>query len=205
MMQLAFIYVTLILGFIAVFFGLAQFKPSRRAKPLHKVFGYSTLILILIIYVFMLGKLFTGGYIPTALITWHVALGVLLFPILVAKWLVVRPFQGIVKLAPALGLTAFVLLFAAVNLGVISEYSPAETVPTAPVTAKGLASAYFVEHALIGTKCTRCHSIDKVIEAGKTPEEWEETVKHMQAKDPSWISDEEAAEIISALANAPPS
>lgn len=204
MTQLVFIYVTLMLGFIAVLFGLAQFKPSRLAKLLHKVFGYLTLILVLIIYVFMLGKLFTGGYIPTALITWHVVLGVLLFPILVAKWLVVRPHRVMTKLAPALGLTAFVLLFAAVNVGVISKHYPAATFPAAPVPAEGLASAYFVEHALIGTKCTRCHGIDEVIDAEKTPEEWEETVKRMQAKDPDWITDVEAAEIITALVNAPP-
>ena len=202
--QVIFAYITLMLGFIAVLFGLAQFKPSRLAKLLHKVFGYLALVLISVIYVFMLGNLFADGYLLTSLTAWHVALGVLLFPILVAKWLVVRPFRGVVKLAPALGLTAFVLLFATVNLGVISKYSPAETVPTAPVSAEGLASAYFVEHALIGTKCTRCHGIDRVIEAEKTPGEWLSTVERMRDKDPSWINDEETAGIITALLNVPP-
>ncbi|UCE27979.1 MAG: hypothetical protein JSW52_04280 [Candidatus Coatesbacteria bacterium] len=200
MEPIIFAYITLISGFIALLFGLAQFKPSKPAKLFHKVFGYLTLILVLFIYVFMLGKLFAGGYSMTGFTTWHVALGVLLVPILVAKWLVVRPYRAMLKLAPALGLTAFALLFAAVNLGALSRYAVPSTVPS---SVEDVASAYFVEHVLIGAKCTRCHGIDVVIEAEKTAEEWDETVKRMQAKDPSWISDEEAAEIITALANAP--
>jgi hypothetical protein len=199
-----FAYITLTLGFIAVLFGLAQFKPSRLARLLHRTFGYVTLILVLVIYLFMVGKLFASRHVLTDLVAWHVVLGALLFPILVAKWLVVRPHWRMAKLAPALGLTAFVLLFAALNVGVISKYSPAETAPTVPAPAEGLASAYFVEHALIGTKCTRCHGIDIVLDAEKTLGEWEETVKRMQAKDPDWISDVEAAEITTALVNAPP-
>jgi hypothetical protein len=199
-----FAYITLMSGFIAVLFGLAQFKPSRLARLLHRLFGYLTLILVLVIYFFMVGKLFAGRHVHTDLVAWHVVLGVLLFPVLVAKWLVVRPHRRMTKLAPALGLTAFILLFAALNVGVISKLSQLEKVPTAPVPAEGLASAYFVEHALIGTKCTRCHGIDIVIDAEKTPGEWDETVKRMQAKDPGWISDFEAAEIINALVNAPP-
>jgi len=194
-------YVTLISGFTAVLFGLAQFKPSKAAKVLHKAFGYLTLILVLIIYVFMLGKLFAGGYALTGLPAWHVVFGVLLFPILVAKWLTVRPYRGMLKLAPALGLTAFLLLFTLVNLGVFSRYLAPETPPAA---VKEAASAYFVEHALIGAKCTRCHGIDKVIEAEKTADEWKSTVEQMREKDPSWISYEEAADIITALVNAPP-
>jgi hypothetical protein len=199
-----FAYITLTLGFIAVLFGLAQFKPSRLARFLHRSFGYVTLVLVLVIYFFMVDKLFTGRHVLTDLVVWHIVLGALLFPILVTKWLVVRPHRRMTKLAPALGLTAFVLLFAAVNVGVISKYSQLERIPTAPVPAEGLASAYFVEHALIGTKCTRCHGIDIVIEAEKTPDEWEKTVKRMQAKDPDWLSDVETAEIITALVNAPP-
>jgi cytochrome b561 len=209
--SILFAYLILLLALITVLFGLAQFNLSKNqnakklAKPLHKVFGYLTVILILVIYVFMVYKLFAGGHRLTGLLAWHAAIGVILFPLIVAKWLVVRPFRGMMKLAPALGLTTFILFFAVVNLGgliKLGENLP-ENSPYEPVGGN-LSTEDLSGKELIKTKCTRCHDLDRINEAKKTPVEWKKTVERMRDKDPSWISDEEAAEIITALINAPP-
>lgn len=191
MAPLTFAYLTLFLGFVAFLFGLAQFNKSKLAKPLHKVFGYLTITLILVIYVFMAHKLFAEEHRLIDLLAWHVVIGIILLPIIVAKWLVARPFRGMLKLAPALGLIIFVLLFATINFGGLYKHHEKRFDYAATDFSEG--------NRLIKIKCTRCHNLDRVNKAEKALAEWEETVERMRGKEPGWISDEEAADIINVL------
>ncbi len=54
--------------------------------------------------------------------------------------------------------------------------------------------------ALYEAKCAKCHDLTRIEGRTDTPEGWQETVKAMQAKDASWISDEEAEKIAAHLA-----
>ena len=54
--------------------------------------------------------------------------------------------------------------------------------------------------ALADTKCAKCHTTDRVAKDPGDEAHWTGIVKDMQAKDPAWISDAEAAEIAAALA-----
>jgi cobalamin biosynthesis protein CobD/CbiB len=191
MAPLTFAYITLFLGFITFLFGLAQFNKSKLAKPLHKVFGYLTITLILVVYVFMVYKLFAEEHHLVDLLAWHAVIGIILLPIIVAKWLVARPFRGMLKLAPALGLIIFVLLFATINFGGLHEHQKNIVDYTA--------TDYIEGNRLIKVKCTRCHNLDRVNKVEKTLAEWEKTVERMRGKEPGWISDEEAADIINVL------
>jgi len=48
-------------------------------------------------------------------------------------------------------------------------------------------------------KCTRCHTLSKVVETPRSNAEWGNVVIRMQAKEAGWISDEEANVIIQYL------
>ena len=53
---------------------------------------------------------------------------------------------------------------------------------------------------LYETKCSRCHGLDKITQAVKSPDQWNLTVNRMRQKDPTWISQEEAQTIAVYLA-----
>jgi mono/diheme cytochrome c family protein len=53
--------------------------------------------------------------------------------------------------------------------------------------------------ALLDTKCSKCHGTDRPLGKKKTMEEWQSTVKRMQGKNPDWIKDEEAKQIVDYL------
>lgn len=52
---------------------------------------------------------------------------------------------------------------------------------------------------LFETRCTRCHTLDRVAKHDPGKEPWAELVKDMQGKKPGWISDQDAAEIVEHL------
>ena len=54
--------------------------------------------------------------------------------------------------------------------------------------------------ALYEAKCAKCHDLTQIEGRTDTAEGWQKTVKAMQAKDASWISDEEAERIAVLLA-----
>jgi len=53
---------------------------------------------------------------------------------------------------------------------------------------------------LYETKCAKCHELTPVAERTYTPDEATNLVNEMQAKDTQWISDEEATQIATYIA-----
>jgi hypothetical protein len=141
----------------------------------------------------MLYKIIGSGGGFGALTAAHITLGLGLFALMIIKWLLVRPFRGQMKLAPAVGLILVVLAFITVNLG-----------STIPILGRiGLSefdkTDMFDYKALFEVKCARCHDLDRVCVRERSDEENRDIVKRMQAMDPEWISDEEAERIIAYL------
>ena len=54
---------------------------------------------------------------------------------------------------------------------------------------------------LFENKCSRCHGLEKITQAIKTPEQWSITVNRMREKDTNWINPEEALTISAYLAS----
>jgi hypothetical protein len=53
---------------------------------------------------------------------------------------------------------------------------------------------------LYENKCSRCHGLDRITQATKSPDQWSSTVNRMRQKDITWISEEEAQTIAAYLA-----
>jgi hypothetical protein len=54
---------------------------------------------------------------------------------------------------------------------------------------------------LYENKCSRCHGLDRITQAIKSPDQWISTVNRMRQKDRTWISDEESQTIATYLAS----
>ncbi|NIN67245.1 MAG: hypothetical protein GTO63_21615 [Anaerolineae bacterium] len=87
---------------------------------------------------------------------------------------------------------AFVLLALIAACGGGEEPTPP---PSSPSTPPQLASGA----ELLKARCTRCHTLDRVMAASKTQAEWEATVARMRGKGAE-VTDEEAQILIEYLA-----
>jgi len=182
--------------------GLINKQPGRASLWVHRVAGYAFAVIILFLFAGMVVEKIPafGGEIPPR-VAWHAAAGFAVVAFLLFKWAVVRPFRGLLKIAPALGITVFALAFVVVNLAatfiVVTKIlrGPAAVVvkgkPPAGVT-EALASSRFV----VAEKCGKCHSLHRVFRARRTAAEWAPVVDRMRGYRTGWIDDADAAFII---------
>jgi len=92
-------------------------KPGPASLWLHRIAGYIFLALMTFLFVGMLWikvPAFGGNLSPRD--AWHAAAGFAVVAFMWSKWAIVRPFRGLLKLAPALGVTVFGLAFVVVGL-----------------------------------------------------------------------------------------
>ena len=50
-------------------------------------------------------------------------------------------------------------------------------------------------------KCSKCHNDNRIMQAIKSPDQWQATINKMRQKDTNWISQEEAQTIATYLAS----
>lgn len=88
------------------------------------------------------------------------------------------------------------------RLRIIAGVSVASLVLITACTAGAPASPDVPEDAadLVRARCTRCHSVERLISADKDAAAWEETISRMRAKGAD-LSDDEARQLVDFLAN----
>jgi cytochrome c5 len=158
-------------------------------------------------------------------VAWHGAAGLAVMAFIFFKWAVVRPFRGLLKLAPALGMVVFGLAFVVVNLGATMDLvdwlaarraaaaAAAAEVEKVEVAAGEEARAMHEEmlelmkpgareadrlHAarfVFAEKCGRCHHLRRPFEKPRPADEWTPLIKRMQSYDAGWISDADVVTI----------
>jgi|GEM_PF-1321634 len=194
-------------------------RPGDKPRPaglwVHRVAGYIFVALMTFLFAGMVYKItsFDKGITPG--VAWHGAAGLAVMAFIFFKWAVVRPFRGLMKLAPALGIVVLALAFVVVNLGAtmdLLDLLAARRAAAAPtpaevgaVTGKGPG----VEVAAAGTsldelhaarfvfadKCGRCHHLRRPFEKPRPADEWTPLIKRMQSYDAGWIADADVVEI----------
>ena len=169
----------------------------------HRSSGYLFTILYFFLLYFMLKRIVDSPLPLTPLQTIHAVLGVMIFPILLVKILIIRRFKGLWKFLPFFGITIFAL---AVSLNVITAGFFLLRAAAKPARYISLASYdmskldFDVGRKLLEVKCQKCHTLERVFTSVKTEDQWTKTVNQMVFRDPS-IEDDEAAQIIFYLAN----
>ena len=219
--------VSIVLAYVALAAGAAAAlamlirmgRPGDKARPallwVHRVAGYVFLALMIFLFAGMLFKIAEYGEALSPRVAWHGAAGFAVMAFLFLKWAVVRPFRGLLKLAPALGITAFVLAFVVLNFGATMNLldrlaarraaaAPAADevaaagdaagveAPTAP--GKGM-DALHAARFVFAEKCGRCHHLRRPFDNPRPADQWTPLLKRMQSYDAGGISDADVMEI----------
>ena len=202
-----------ILGLFFVFFGLGAVLAmlenwgnkltkfnKQRLTLLHRLFGYLFVLTYLIMLYFMFRKIVSLQEPLEPLIALHVALALIIFPLLLVKILIVRRFTGLIERVPYFGIAIFALGLT-VNILTGGFYliraSTGNFISLTNFDRSRLNAD--VGRGLIEKKCVKCHTLERVFAARKTEEGWTNAVNAMVLRDPS-IREEQAAQIIYYLA-----
>jgi hypothetical protein len=180
---------------------------------IHRGAGYLFLLIMTFLFAGMLYKVTEYGDAFSPRVAWHAAAGFAVFVVMLFKVAVVRPFRGLIRLAPALGITTVGLAFVVVGLGPLAQNlagaakeGPAEVVEVVPGEAMierheemmgmmrgGEEDPVRAGGRVFAEKCGRCHHLRRTFE--KPAVDWAELIGRMRSYDEAWISDAEAAQI----------
>lgn len=176
---------------------------TRHLRTTHRIFGWLFSAGYVAFLVIMIPKLTSNGpLLPTPLVT-HATLGLVLFPLLLVKHLVVRVFKKYFPALPYLGVILFTFAIAVVGFTglqrmILWAEGPMVTIQSGD-TRRTVSAA--VGRDLLQNKCGRCHALKPVYLYRKTEDEWRLTVNRMRAKDPGLTSECQADPIVGYLVN----
>ena len=192
-----------VLSMLSLLGRIGKGEGTRHLRTIHRTAGWCFTIGYLAFFVIMIPKWTSNGpLLPTPLVT-HATLGLLLFPLLMVKHLVVRAFKKYFPALPYLGVILFTIAFVVVGFTglkrmVLWAEGPRVTIQSGDEQRTVSAA---VGRELLQSKCARCHSLKPVYLYRKSEEEWRLSVARMWAKDLGLMSECQAGSIVGYLAN----
>ena len=177
---------------------------SSRMLALHRIGGYLFIALFCVMAYFMIARLQNAGGDTPATVTVHVALAMILSPLLFIKVLIARYYKNQHALLLPIGLTIFVLAFVLIAITAgpyLARVTKIEQVSIDPAHSPPVTIDLIQATDLMQRRCSKCHNLDRVVGARKDAPGWIATVHRMQAMTGAGISDTEAQTIISYLAS----
>ena len=156
---------------------------------------------------YMLARLGNVGD-NSASVTLHMALAMILSPLLLIKVLIARYYNNQQNLLMPIGLTIFVLSFVLIASTAgpyLARPSKIERVAINPeVQAQPVAIDMNLASDLTQKRCSKCHNLDRVVGARKDAHGWMRTVERMRDMPGAGISDTDAQMIVSYLVSQNP-
>jgi ferredoxin-NADP reductase len=179
-------------------------KVSARMLELHRIGGYVFIALFCVMSFFMIARIRNGGGDASPTVTLHLALAMVLSPLLFIKIVIARYYKNQHGLLMPIGLTIFVLAFVLVASTAgpyLTRVSKREEVSldhgrVPPVTIDLNQASDLMEK-----RCSKCHNLDRVVGVRKDAEGWLTTVERMRARPDAGISETDAHLIVSYLAS----
>ena len=178
-------------------------KASSRMITLHRIGGYLFIGLCCVMTYFMAARL-RGGADNSATVTIHLALAMILSPLLFIKVLIARYYRNQHSLLMPIGLTIFVLAFVLIASTAgpyLVRASRVERVSIDPGHAQAVTIDLNQASDLMQKRCSKCHNLDRVVGARKDAQGWAATVERMRLITGAGISAAEAETIVSFLAS----
>src|SRR5579863_3780176 len=197
-----------LLGGINVWLALEAWSRVKAARvsatmlTLHRVGGYLYIGLFCVMTYYMLARLGSGGDSLVSA-TLHMALAMILSPLLFIKVLIARYYNNQQNLLMPIGLTIFVLSFvliASTTGPYLARPSKIEHVSiNQGVQAQPVAIDMNEASDLMQKRCSKCHNLDLVVVARKDAHGCMRTVERLTAMPGAGISDTDAHMIVSYL------
>src|SRR5215467_5587940 len=176
---------------------------SSRMLTLHRIGGYLFIALFCVMTYFMVARLRSVGADTSPTVTLHLALAMVLSPLLFIKVLIARYYKNQLNLLMPIGLTIFVLAFvlvASTAAPYLVRVSKTEEVSIDP--AHGPVTIDLNQASdLMQKRCSKCHNLDRVVGARKDAQGWLATVNGMRARPDAGISETDVQTIVSYLAS----
>ena len=177
---------------------------GSRMLALHRIGGYVFIGLFCVMTYFMVARLRSGGTDTSATVTIHLALAMILSPLLFIKVLIARYYKNQHGLLMPIGLTIFVLAFVLIASTAgpyLARAAKMEQVSIDPAHVPPVTIDVNQASDLMQRRCSKCHNLDRVVGARKDAQGWIATVSRMRAMAGAGISDADALTIISYLAS----
>jgi glycine betaine catabolism B len=184
---------------------LTTSRMSQRLIQAHRVGGYLFIALFCLMSYFMALRTANESDELSARALVHVLVAMSLVPLLFVKVLIARYYKSYYSALTSLGVIIFCFAFLLVTLAAgpflarasaSKDISPVLTGPSTQSTDLS------VSEALTQKKCSRCHTLDRVVGARKDARGWSMTINRMRALPGSHISEDDAATILAYLVKA---
>ncbi|MDO8141567.1 MAG: DUF6529 family protein [Candidatus Brocadiales bacterium] len=197
----------LIIGIVAVTLILTllgRIKTTQHPKFFrwaHRIAGYVFIVLYLFICVIMFQKFTSNSVALSAKDAIHAYLGIVIFPMIIAKICIVRLFKKYYLRLPVYGMIIMIAVFMTVTLS--AGYFMISTARSQYIilSEKGRLVRINVNigRKVVQQKCSTCHSLERVFAYVKTEADWRDYVSRMRAKDPAILNNLEALEAVGYL------
>ena len=174
---------------------------SSRMLTLHRIGGYLFIALFCVMTYYMLARLGGGADIPPTT-TLHLALALILSPLLFIKVLIARYYKNQHNLLLPIGLTIFVLAFVLIASTAgpyLARATRIEQVSVDPAHASPVPVDMNAASDLMQKRCSKCHNLDRVVGAKKDSPGWVATVDRMRQMPSAEISEADAQMILAFL------
>jgi ferredoxin-NADP reductase len=177
-------------------------QAGSRLVSAHRIGGYLFIALYCILGYFMVARLGDGAAAPSTII--HIALAMVLSPLIFVKVLVARYYKSHYSVLMPLGLLIFVLSFVLIGMtaGPSLVYrARVQTVSLESINLPPTAIDLEMASKTMEKRCSKCHNLDRIAGARKDARGWLATVNRMKALPDSGIPEQDAKIIISYLAS----
>src|SRR6516165_10324892 len=180
--------------------GVKAARTSSRMLTLHRIGGYIFIGLFCVTGYFMVARLRSGGADTSPTVNIHLALAMILSPLLFIKVLIARYYKNQQGLLMPIGLTIFVLAFvliASTTGPYLARTSKVEQVSIDPGKVPPVEIDLNQASELVQKRCSKCHNLDRVVGARKDARGWLATVSRMRSIPGGGISETDANTIVS--------
>ncbi len=180
-------------------------KASTRLIAAHRIGGYLFIALFCVMGYFMLARLGDVGEGASSGNMIHLALAMVLSPLLFVKVLIARYYKSYYSLLMPIGLVIFVLSFVLIGIAAgpsLVHQARMQTVSLEAIDLPPAAIDVNMAAATMERRCSKCHNLDRIIGARKDARGWLATVnRQVRALPDSGISVADSRMIVSYLAS----
>ena len=166
----------------------------------HRIFGYLFVSLFAFILFFMIRKVAAFQEELTSRAVIHIVLALTLVPLVVIKVALARRHPQLTTRLPLLGISIFIISFALT--GITAGYYVLHRSNLSYVTISAQDDDILdldLGKAIMGRKCSKCHSLERVYRAFKSDSTWAATINKMALLDSPNISTFDVKQVLNYL------
>lgn len=174
---------------------------SQRLIAAHRISGYAFVGLFCVMVYYMIRRTQEGASISGPA-TIHLTLAFVLAPLLFLKILLARRYRTQMSAVMPLGMLIFVLAFVVVGVAswpYLRQSGTPVAVSLEPIGLPAVSLNVDAAASLMQQKCSKCHTLDRVVGANKDAKGWAATLARMQSLPSSGLTDSDIRTILAYL------